>query len=58
MRYVDDPNGSSAQAAAVANSEGNVVGIMPHPERASDRLLGSEDGNLLLAAFLGSLARV
>lgn len=54
MRYVDDPNGSQGRAAAVANSAGNVVGIMPHPERASDRLLGSTDGNLLLGGLISS----
>jgi phosphoribosylformylglycinamidine synthase subunit PurQ / glutaminase len=55
MRYVDDPNGSSRRAAAVANEAGNVVGIMPHPERATDGLLGSEDGNVLLESFLKAL---
>jgi phosphoribosylformylglycinamidine synthase len=52
MRYRDDPNGSTRQAAAVANPGGNVVGIMPHPERATDRLLGSTDGEILLESFL------
>ena len=47
-RYVDDPNGSQDQAAAVANAAGNVVGIMPHPERAMEKLLGSVDGRTLL----------
>ncbi len=55
IRYVDDPNGSQDRAAAVANTEGNVVGIMPHPERASDILLGSEDGLVLIEGFLQSL---
>lgn len=55
MRYVDDPNGSSRRAAAVANKAGNVVGVMPHPERASDRLIGSEDGNVLLESFVNAL---
>lgn len=58
MRYVDDPNGSVGRAAAVANEAGNVVGIMPHPERASDPLLGSDDGNVLLQGFLRSLIAV
>jgi phosphoribosylformylglycinamidine synthase len=52
LRYRDDPNGSQDQAAAIANQRGNVVGVMPHPERASDPLLGSIDGNLLLESFL------
>jgi phosphoribosylformylglycinamidine synthase len=55
MRYVDDPNGSQNRAAAVANGPGNVVGIMPHPERASDPLLGSSDGLVLMESFLHSL---
>jgi phosphoribosylformylglycinamidine synthase len=39
----------------VANGPGNVVGIMPHPERASDPLLGSSDGLVLMESFLHSL---
>ena len=58
MRYLDDPNGSSGGAAAVSNEAGNVVGIMPHPERATDRLLGSEGGSVLLDGFLSSLLPV
>ncbi len=58
MRYVNDPNGSSGRAAAVANEVGNVVGIMPHPERATDPLLGSDQGNVLLQGFLRSLISV
>lgn len=55
VRYVDDPNGSQDRAAAVSNEAGNVVGIMPHPERATDELLGSTDGNVLLESFMNSL---
>jgi phosphoribosylformylglycinamidine synthase len=55
MRYVDDPNGSQQGAAAVANEKGNVVGVMPHPERGVDDLLGSSDGRFLLEGFLHSL---
>ena len=55
LRYVDDPNGSQGQAAAVTNANGNIVGVMPHPERGSDELLGSTDGNILLESFLHSL---
>jgi phosphoribosylformylglycinamidine synthase len=57
LRYVDDPNGSQGRAAAVTNEAGNVVGVMPHPERASDELLGSSDGLALLDGFLAA-ARV
>lgn len=52
LRYVDDPNGSQDRAAAVANRDGNVVGVMPHPERACEEILGSADGNVLLEGFL------
>jgi len=55
LRYVDDPNGSQDRAAAVCNVSGNVVGVMPHPERATDELLGSTDGQVLLEGFLHSL---
>jgi len=58
LRYVDDPNGSQGRAAAVANQTGNVVGVMPHPERGSEELLGSSDGRVLLEGFLRSLAPV
>jgi phosphoribosylformylglycinamidine synthase subunit PurQ / glutaminase len=52
LRYVDNPNGSVESIAGVSNLAGNVVGLMPHPERASDALLGSEDGLVLLRALL------
>ncbi|MGD2061419.1 MAG: phosphoribosylformylglycinamidine synthase subunit PurQ [Acidimicrobiia bacterium] len=55
LRYVDDPNGSQDRAAAVANAAGNVVGVMPHPERATDELLGSTDGQVLLESYLRSM---
>jgi phosphoribosylformylglycinamidine synthase len=58
LRYVENPNGSRADIAGVCNDAGNVVGLMPHPERASSALLGSEDGRVLLSSFLVSaLAR-
>jgi len=52
LRYVDNPNGSIDDIAGVCNAGRNVVGLMPHPERASDPLLGSEDGVVLLGALL------
>jgi phosphoribosylformylglycinamidine synthase len=52
LRYVENPNGSIDSIAGVCNAAGNVVGLMPHPERASDPLLGSTDGRVLLAALL------
>ncbi|MGD9896538.1 MAG: phosphoribosylformylglycinamidine synthase subunit PurQ [Candidatus Methylacidiphilaceae bacterium] len=50
-----NPNGSLANIAAISNEEGNVVGLMPHPERACEALLGSTDG-LRLFLSLSSVA--
>jgi phosphoribosylformylglycinamidine synthase subunit PurQ / glutaminase len=58
LRYVDNPNGSVDNIAGICNSAGNVVGLMPHPERASHALLGSEDGSLLLQSLLQSALTV
>jgi phosphoribosylformylglycinamidine synthase len=54
LRYVQNPNGSLDDIAGIANEHGNVVGLMPHPERASDALLGSDDGVVLLESLLAS----
>jgi phosphoribosylformylglycinamidine synthase I len=54
VRYVDNPNGSLDDIAGICNAEGNVVGLMPHPERASDALLGSDDGVVLLKSLLAA----
>jgi phosphoribosylformylglycinamidine synthase I len=56
LRYLDNPNGSIDDIAGIANEAGNVVGLMPHPERASSALLGSEDGLVLLRSLLGAAA--
>jgi phosphoribosylformylglycinamidine synthase I len=58
MRYVRNPNGSLDDIAGICNERGNVVGLMPHPERASDALLGSADGVVLLRSLLQSAAVV
>ena len=52
LRYVDNPNGSLDSIAGVCNAGRNVVGLMPHPERACDPLLGSVDGRPLLGSLL------
>lgn len=54
LRYLDNPNGSVDDIAGIANAAGNVVGLMPHPERACDPLVGSTDGRLLFAALLSA----
>jgi phosphoribosylformylglycinamidine synthase len=58
LRYTDNPNGAQGDAAAISNQAGNVVGVMPHPERASERILGSSDGRTLLEGFIASAATV
>lgn len=50
-----NPNGSARSIAGIVSAEGNVLGMMPHPERALDDLLGSHDG---IALFQSILARV
>ena len=58
LRYAEgeNPNGSVDAIAGIANEAGNVVGLMPHPERASAALLGSEDGLVLLRSLVGAAA--
>ncbi|MDQ1437001.1 MAG: phosphoribosylformylglycinamidine synthase subunit PurQ / glutaminase [Acidimicrobiaceae bacterium] len=56
LRYVDNPNGSMDDIAGIANEGGNVVGLMPHPERAVEPLLGSVDGAVLLRSLLHAAA--
>ncbi|MFL6009143.1 MAG: phosphoribosylformylglycinamidine synthase subunit PurQ [Rubrobacteraceae bacterium] len=57
LRYLENPNGSINDIAGICNEGRNVVGIMPHPERVSDSLLGSEDGMRILLSVLAG-ARV
>ena len=52
LRYVHNPNGSMDDIAGVCSAGRNVVGLMPHPERACDPLLGSVDGRRLLGSLL------
>ncbi|MEO6350562.1 MAG: phosphoribosylformylglycinamidine synthase subunit PurQ [Candidatus Limnocylindrales bacterium] len=53
-----NPNGSARYIAGVINARGNVCGLMPHPERASEALLGSDDGLLVLRSLVESMAGV
>jgi phosphoribosylformylglycinamidine synthase I len=56
LRYEgDNPNGSLADIAGIVNPEGNVFGLMPHPEHAVDSLTGSADGALLLASLVDAI---
>ncbi len=52
-----NPNGSIRHIAGIINRDGNVLGMMPHPERASELLLGSADGQLLFQSLVQSLRR-
>jgi len=56
FRYIDNPNGSLRDIAGVRNEAGNVLGLMPHPERADEPLLGSADGLLLFRSLVESAA--
>ena len=57
FRYAenDNPNGSERDVAGVVNAEGNVLGLMPHPEHAVDPLLGSTDGALVLGSLVAAV---
>ncbi len=50
-----NPNGSLDNIAGIANEAGNVLGMMPHPERSAETLLGNEDGKLILLSMLDAL---
>jgi phosphoribosylformylglycinamidine synthase I len=52
LTYKENPNGSRGDIAGITNARGNVVGLMPHPERAMSTLLGSDDGRILLESFV------
>lgn len=51
FRYVDNPNGSVADIAGIQNARGNVLGMMPHPDRAFEAELGSADGATLFQSI-------
>jgi phosphoribosylformylglycinamidine synthase I len=56
FRYVDNPNGSLRDIAGICNKERNVLGLMPHPERASDPLMGSTDGLTVFRSLISAFA--
>jgi phosphoribosylformylglycinamidine synthase len=53
-----NPNGSARDIAGITDATARICGLMPHPERASESLLGSDDGLLLLRSMVESAARV
>ena len=54
FRYRENPNGSARDIAGIVNARGNVLGMMPHPDRAFEDELGSSDGALLFQSVLAS----
>lgn len=58
FRYLENPNGSLDDIAGICNEGRNVVGLMPHPERASEAILGSVDGRILLEFFVSAAVGV
>jgi len=54
FRYQDNPNGSARDIAGIVNAAGNVLGLMPHPDRAFEAELGSADGAVLFQSALAS----
>jgi phosphoribosylformylglycinamidine synthase len=53
-----NPNGSLEHIAGIVNRERNVIGLMPHPERASEELLGSNDGRIIFSSLAATLAEL
>ena len=65
LRYADssgkvtpdiNPNGSIHNIAGIVNERGNVMGMMPHPEKASEKLIGGDDGNIIFNSLIESFA--
>jgi len=54
LRYRENPNGSMNNIAGIVNRERNVLGMMPHPERAADPLVGGTDGLPILRSLISS----
>ena len=50
----ENPNGSVENIAGITNKQGNVLGMMPHPERACDKYLGSSDGMYIFKSIIGN----
>lgn len=55
FRYEENPNGAIDNIAGIINKQGNVLGMMPHPERASETLVGGSDGRYLFESVINSL---
>jgi phosphoribosylformylglycinamidine synthase subunit PurQ / glutaminase len=57
LRYATNPNGSLDDVAGIANEDFTIFGLMPHPERACDALLGSVDGRMIFGSMIEHVAR-
>jgi len=57
LTYVDNPNGSKENIAGIINEKGNVFGLMPHPERAYEPILGSEAGKFIFKSIVSQLEK-
>ena len=55
FKYKDNPNGSCFDIAGVFNADKNILGMMPHPERASENLLGSQDGIKIFQSMISTI---
>ena len=53
FRYAQNPNGARNAIAGIVNEQGNVLGMMPHPERAAEKVLGGEDGRRIFESLAG-----
>jgi phosphoribosylformylglycinamidine synthase len=49
-----NPNGSLDNIAGIMNADGNVLGMMPHPERSAEAVLGNDDGRLIFLSMLSA----
>jgi phosphoribosylformylglycinamidine synthase len=56
LRYACTVNGSANDIAGIVNARGNVLGLMPHPERAAEPAHGNEDGRRLFESLIGALS--
>ncbi len=56
FKYLDNPNGSKFDIAGIFNDKKNILGMMPHPERASEKLLGSDEGLNIFKSIISKMA--
>jgi len=55
FKYKNNPNGSMVDIAGICNKDGNILGMMPHPERACEPILGSADGKMIFESMLANI---